>query len=160
MSRTNETRPIKWHETCKCRCSLDASACNNKQRWNEDKCRRERKMLIDKGVCNKWFIWNPSNCEFEFDKSCDVREYLDYENCRCGKMLVDKLVEECTENIDETKIAEITLFEHNNVCKSICILYIVLFSIIFTINIGIATYFVYYKYMNCNKENVYQTVNY
>ena len=64
-------------------------------------------------------------------------------------MLVDKLVEECTENIDETKIAEITLFEHNNVCKFICILYI-----------GIATYFVYYKYMNCNKENVYQTVNY
>ena len=35
-----------------------------------------------------------------------------------------------------------------------CVLYIVLFSIIFTINIGIATYFVYYKSMNHNKENV------
>ena len=35
-----------------------------------------------------------------------------------------------------------------------CILYIALFSIFFTINIGIATYFVYYKYMNRNKENV------
>ena len=22
MSRTNETRPIKWHETCKCKCRL------------------------------------------------------------------------------------------------------------------------------------------
>ena len=32
MSRTNETRHIKWHETCKCKCRLDASACNNKQR--------------------------------------------------------------------------------------------------------------------------------
>ena len=31
MSRTNETRQIKWHETCKCKCRLDASACNNKQ---------------------------------------------------------------------------------------------------------------------------------
>ena len=24
MSRTNETRHIKWHETCKCKCRLDA----------------------------------------------------------------------------------------------------------------------------------------
>ena len=30
MSRTNETRHIKWHKTCKCRCRLDASICNNK----------------------------------------------------------------------------------------------------------------------------------
>ena len=26
MSRTNETRHIKWHETCKCKFRLDASA--------------------------------------------------------------------------------------------------------------------------------------
>ena len=32
MSRTNETRYIKWHETCKCKCRQDASVCNNKQR--------------------------------------------------------------------------------------------------------------------------------
>ena len=37
MSRTNETRFIEWHETCKCKCRLDASVCNNKQRWNDDK---------------------------------------------------------------------------------------------------------------------------
>ena len=30
-------------------------------------------------------------------------------------------------------------------------LYIMLFSIIFTINVGIGTYFVYCKYMNRNK---------
>ena len=29
MSRTNETRHIKFHETCKCKCILDASVCNN-----------------------------------------------------------------------------------------------------------------------------------
>ena len=46
MSRTNETRHIKWHETCKCKCRLDASVCNNKQRWNNDKCRCECKELI------------------------------------------------------------------------------------------------------------------
>ena len=36
MSRTNETRYIKWHETCNCKCGLDGSLCNNKQRWNDD----------------------------------------------------------------------------------------------------------------------------
>ena len=25
MSRTNETRHIEWHKTCKCKCRLDAS---------------------------------------------------------------------------------------------------------------------------------------
>ena len=38
MSRSNETRHKKWHETCKCECRLDVSVCNNKQRWNDDKC--------------------------------------------------------------------------------------------------------------------------
>ena len=33
------------------------------------------------------------------DKSCGVGEYLDYENCKCRKSLVDKLVDECDENI-------------------------------------------------------------
>ena len=31
MSITNEARHIEWHETCKCKCRLDATACNNKQ---------------------------------------------------------------------------------------------------------------------------------
>ena len=30
MSRTNETRHIKWHEMCMCECRLDPSVCNNK----------------------------------------------------------------------------------------------------------------------------------
>ena len=158
MSRTNETRHIKWHETCKCKCRLDASVCNNKQRWNDDKCRCKCKELIDKGVCNKASIWNLTNCECECNKS-----YLDYENCKYRK----KLVDECTENVEEVKLVKITSIENENKHKcSSCTLYIVLFSIIFTINIGIATYFVYCKYWNCNKKNVskydyiYQATNY
>ena len=46
--RFNETRHMKWHETCKCKCRLDASICNNKQRWNDDECRYECKELIEK----------------------------------------------------------------------------------------------------------------
>ena len=85
ISRTNETRHIEWHETCKCKCRLDARVCNNKKRWNGDKCRRECKELIDKGACDKGSIQNPCNCECECDKSCDIGEYLDYKNCKCRK---------------------------------------------------------------------------
>ena len=80
MSTTDETRHIDWHETFKSKCRLDASVCNNKQRWNGDKCRCESKELIDKGVCDKGSFWNPSNCECECDKSCDVGEYLHYKS--------------------------------------------------------------------------------
>ena len=70
------------------------------------------------------------------------------------------MVEDCGENIDEVKIGG----KNEDKCSS-CILYIVLFSIFFTIYIGIATYFVYCKCMNNNKENVfkyyvYQAKNY
>ena len=85
ISRTNETRHIEWHETCKCKCRLDARVCNNKKRWNGDKFRCECKELIDKGACDKGSIQNPCNCECECDKSCDIGEYLDYKNCKCRK---------------------------------------------------------------------------
>ena len=48
MSRTNETRFIKWHETCKCICRLDGIICISKQRWNENKCKCECKKLMIK----------------------------------------------------------------------------------------------------------------
>ena len=160
MLRTNKTRHREWYGRCTCKCRLDASVCNNKQRQNYDKCRCKCKELIDKGVCDKGLVWNLSNCESESDKSCDVGKYLDYENCKCRKKLVEKLAVDCTENIDEVKIASEN--EDKNKCSS-CSLYIVVLSIIFAINIGIGAYFVYYKYMNRDKETasrydyVYQT---
>ena len=141
MSRTNETRHIEWYETC-------GSACNDKQRWNDDKYRWECKELIDRSVCDKRFIWNPSNCDCECYKSCDVSEYLNYKNCKCKKKLVDKLVEcssteECTEKIDEVKIAGTVLFKHGNDCVYSYTICVVLAVIILTISIGIGAYFVY-----------------
>ena len=62
ISRTNEMRHIKLHKTCKWKCRLYRSICNNKERWNEEKCRCEYKELIDKGSYDKRFICNPSNC--------------------------------------------------------------------------------------------------
>ena len=147
MSRTNETRHIEWHETCKCECKFGANACNNKQRCNKDKCRCECKELIDKGACNKRFIWNPSNREFECDKPCDVGEYLDYKTRKCRNKFVDQLVDECAETVEEVKLAKITLTENENSYKcSSCTVYIVLMIVVFTICAGISAYFVYYNW--------------
>ena len=96
---------------------------------------------------------------------------FNHENCKCRKRLTDKLVEECSEIIDEVKIAEITSIElhsteHENKCKSSCTIYVVLIVTVFTICIGIGTYFIYYKYMNHDKKTaskyhyVYQAPNY
>ena len=98
--------------------------------------------MIDKGVSNKGFIWNPNNCECECDKSCDIVEYLDYSNYKCRKKIVDKLVvEQYTENIEEG------YFSPENEHKySSCTLYIILLSIFLTISIGIGIYFVYSRW--------------
>ena len=156
MSRTNETRFIKWHEKCKCKCRLDAIVCNNKQQWNKNKCRCKCKELIDKEICNTGFIWNPSNCECECDKNCYIGEYLDYENYNCRKKLADKLFDECTETIEEVKLAEINPFENNYEYNS-CIVYIVLMIVTFTIFTGITVYLVYYNWFliknNTHKKN-------
>ena len=81
--------------------------------------------MFDKG-----FFWNPRNCKCKCDKSCDIGEYLDYENFKCRKRLTDKLVDECTETVEEVKPAIITLAENDNEnsykCSS-CIMYTVLF---------------------------------
>ena len=146
---------MKWHETCKCECRLDAIVFNNKHRWNKNKCRCKCKELINKSVCNRGYAWNPSNCECECNKSCDFSEFLDYKNCICKKRLLIELIDECTETIDEVKLTKITLAENeNNYKHNSYIFYIVLFSIYFIINVGIGPYFVYYKYVNSNKENV------
>ena len=61
-------------------------------------------------MCDERFIWNPSNCESECDKSCDVGEYLENKNCKCRKSrkrIIDKLVQECSENIDVNEILDI-----------------------------------------------------
>ena len=77
MSRTNETRYVSWHETCACKCRLDASVCNDKQGCNNDKSRCGCKEIIDKGKCDDGFIWNPRIRERGCEKLCNVTEYLD-----------------------------------------------------------------------------------
>ena len=153
MLRTNETRFIEWHETCKCICRLDWIICNSKQQWNEDKCRCEYKKLIDKGICDKGYIWYPSICECECDKTCDIGEYLDYSNCKFRKK-IDKLIDECTETIEEVTLAKITPENENSYYKCMsCKVYIVFMIVVFTIFTGTNIYFVYYNW-SLIKNNV------
>ena len=108
-------------------------------------------------MIKKGYIWNPSNCEYECDKSCNIVEYLDYSSCKCRKKLIDALLEECTENINVTKLVNIAVENKNNDrCRS-DVLYKVLFGIFFTffiINRAIIVYFVYLKYVNRIKYNL------
>ena len=103
MSRTNEIRHIKQHETSKCKRILDIYVCNNKHQ-NKDKYRCGCKELIDKEICDKGFIWDPSSCGCECDKLCNVGELLDYKNCKCRKKLIDKLLEKCSKIIHRNEM--------------------------------------------------------
>ena len=99
----------------------------------------------------KRFIWNPSSCDCECDKLCNVGEYLDYKYFKCRKKIVDKLVEECSENIDGSEIIyngtlnAIALDDYGSVCNS-CPIYILLFVIFLITSIIISNAFIYFHW--------------
>ena len=63
------------------------------------------------------------------------------------KNLLDKLTKESTKNVEEVTLAKITSTEDENRHKcSFCTLHIILVLILFTINVGIGTYFVYFHW--------------
>ena len=65
--------------------------------------------------------------------------------CECKKSLADKLAEECTENIEETRLVKINSSKNENKHKcSSCTLHIALFSIFFTVSVGIGSHFLYF----------------
>ena len=62
------------------------------------------------------------------------------------KLVESSYAEECTENIDEVKIAKTTLARHENVCLCSCTIYDFLIAMIFTMSIGIGAYFSYSRW--------------
>ena len=60
------------------------------------------------------------------------------------KKIVDKIVEECCDNIDESEmIYNATLNDYKKVCGS-CTVFIVLFVVAFLMIIGISSAFIYF----------------
>ena len=108
--------------------------------------------MIDQSACVKGFIYNPSNYKCKCDKSKAVVNMVSIYTMKNLKV-IDKLVWECTKTNNKVNYAKVTLAENENNYKCIfCTLYIVLFPIAFTNNVGIGTYFVYYKYIYYNAE--------
>ena len=108
-------------------------------------------------MCDKGFIWNPSNCNCECDKSCDIGEYLDYNNCKYRRKIVVSLVEECSRNIDENEMIynetldTIRLNYYKKVCGS-CAIYIVLFVVFLVTSLVISSAFIYFYWYS--KKNI------
>ena len=113
---------------------------------------------------NNEFIWNPSNCEGECDRSCDIGEYLDYKKLKCRNKTVDKLFEEYSKNYEGNKmlhnetlhaiplnIIPLNAIPMNavplnaKVCNS-CTIYMVLFFIFLIIRICISSVFIYFHW--------------
>ena len=100
--------------------------------------------MIDNGRCYNGFVWNPSNCECECDKLCDARQYLGYKNFECRKRLIDKLLEEWSENIDGNKVIyNGTLNDYGKISNT-CTVYIVLLVVFFIISISVSSVFIYF----------------
>ena len=70
------------------------------------------------------------------------------------KKSADKLIDECIETIEETKLVNITFTENENnyECNS-CIVYIVLMLVAFTVFTGITVYLIYYNWYLINNTN-------
>ena len=75
-----------------------------------------------------------------------------YKNCVCRNSIVDKLVEECTNVIEENKIYNETLNAiSSNDCAS-CALYAVLFAVFLTTTVIIGSSFIYFYWYKINKQ--------
>ena len=86
---------------------------------------------------------NPRNCECVYDKSSNVGEYLDYTSCKCRKRLIDKLFEECSENINEKILHSNEINDYEKIYNS-CSLYIVFLVIFFILTIIINNILIYF----------------
>ena len=88
---------ISFHQSCKCGCLLDEKVCNNKQKWNKNKCRCERLEIKE---CDNNYSWNVVNCSCELrkaaalivEKECDVETGEKIEN---KKVTLIKKIKEC-----------------------------------------------------------------
>ena len=81
--KKNVLKTISFHLSCKCGCLLEENVCNNKQKWNKEKCRYE---------CLR-------------EKKCSNDSFFNVINCRCEikKMAALIKTEECDIETDEIK---------------------------------------------------------
>ena len=149
LMRLNETRNILWNESCKCACRLNSSVCNNKQIWNSDTCRCDCNDDFAGIISyNKGYTWNPSTCECQCDMWCKPGQYLDYKKCVCKNILIGRVIEECSDIINETMINNKNNIANDNTITNISI---GLFSVIMFALIVCFCVFAYFKWFRGKK---------
>ena len=116
---------------------------------------------------NKRFIYNPSNCNCECNKSCNTSAYLDYKNCKCKKNTAYSLVEECDKNdiihnktlsikeYNKSTNKDLTTSTSSDPCKP----YVALHILFLIISATISGAFVYF-YLNSRQKKELQTYYY
>ena len=97
-------RNVSFHKSCKCGCLLDEKVCNNKQKWNKNKCRCE---CLEIKKCDNNYSWNVVNCSYELRKAaalivgekCDAETGEKIEN---KTVTLIKKMKECTPFVDSS----------------------------------------------------------
>ena len=149
LMRLNETRNVLWYENCKCVCRLNSSVCNSKQIWNSDTCKCDcNEDFVFIMSCDKGYTWNPSTCECQCDMWCKPSQYLDYKKCICKNKLIGRVIEKCSDVINETMINN-----KNNIANDYTItnIFIGLFSELLFIGIVCFCVFAYFKWFKGKK---------
>ena len=92
MPQINETRFLVQRELCKCKCRLNESVCNSKQKQNHDEYWCEYNELYDQSSCKDYYMWNRNTYDCECNITCKIDDYLNIKKCLCKKSLIGKLV--------------------------------------------------------------------
>ena len=122
---------------------MTSAVCNDRQEWNENKCRCECKEdLINKLVCDKGYMWNPSACSCECGRYCETGQYL--------KRIIDDLIEQCTSIVD-MDIKNNTSSKFN--VESSSNIYFILFIVFLVLFILFLVGFIYY-WRKDNTKNI------
>ena len=83
---------------------------------------------------------NPSKCSCEYDKYCEIGQYLNHENCVYRKKVTNHLIEQCNSTVD-IEIKNNTLSEKNNSNDNT---YLILFIVFLELFVVFLIGFIYY----------------
>ena len=74
MLGVNETGFLVQRESCECKCGLNESISNSKQKWNPYECQCDCEELDDRGSYEDYYMGNPSAGDCECNKACKIDE--------------------------------------------------------------------------------------
>ena len=95
----NESKALKKHIWCECKCKFDGRKCYSNQKWNNDKCWCKKHHM-----CEKVYIYHPATCSGE--------------NVRYLANIIDDSAITCNNIIEETKTVTTNFNEKNTICKT------------------------------------------